>query len=74
VDHVMRPGADPRKCYIDGRVEALLECISKIGANLKVYNEKMWKILESHTVDIFYDQEKFLVGQMKNYASSPEKH
>ena len=74
VDHVMRPGADPRKCYIDGRVESLLECIGKIGAHLKVHNEKMWKILESHTTDIFYAQEKELVAAMKNYASSAEKH
>ena len=26
--HVLRPEADPAKCYIDGRVEKLLELIS----------------------------------------------
>lgn len=45
LEHVMRPGADPRKCYIDGRVEQLLEAISKIGAHLKVHNANMWNIL-----------------------------
>ena len=45
VEHVMRPGADPRKCYIDGRVERVLDCVQVIAANLKVHNEKMWKII-----------------------------
>lgn len=67
LEHVLRPGADPRKCYIDGRVEKLLESISLIGSHLKVHNEKMWKILQEHTLDIFYAQEKELVGAMKNY-------
>lgn len=75
VDHVLRPGADPRKCYIDGRVEKLLECIGKIGSHLKTHNEQMWHVLESHTLDIFYTQEKDLAAAMKNYGgTSPEKH
>ena len=70
VEHVMRPGADPRKCYIDGRVEALIEKINMIGANLKEHNADMWKYLETHTIDIFYSQEKDLNASMKNYLAS----
>lgn len=39
VDHVMRVGADPRQCYIDGRVEALLDCIERVAIHLKIHNE-----------------------------------
>ena len=49
----MRPGADPRKCYIDGRVETLIERIEKLGDNLKTHNADMWKMLEERTCDIF---------------------
>ena len=67
IEHVLRPGADPRLCYIDGRVERLLECISKIAANLKVHNKNMWDILETYTLEIFYAKEKEYGTIMKNY-------
>ena len=70
VDHVMRVGADPRKCYIDGRVEKLIERIEKIGVHLTQQNPEMWKYLETHVLDIFYDQEKELNASMKNYLAS----
>ncbi len=70
VDHVMRPGADPRKSYIDGRVEALIANIETLGGHIKVHNEEMWKLLESHTCDIFYGQEKDLASSMKNYLAT----
>lgn len=66
----MRPGADPRKCYIDGRVETLIERIEKLGDNLKTHNADMWKMLEERTCDIFYGQEKDLNSSMKNYLAS----
>lgn len=34
VPHVLRPEADPRKCYIDGRIESLLEDVERIGFHL----------------------------------------
>jgi hypothetical protein len=34
VPHVLRPEADPKKCYIDGRIESVMEDIERIGFHL----------------------------------------
>lgn len=67
VDHVLRPGADPRKSYIDGRIEKLLEKIERLGTHLRVHDETRWGMLAERTWEIFDAQEKDLVSQMKIY-------
>jgi hypothetical protein len=32
--HLLRHNADPRKCYIDGRIESVLEDVEAIGLHL----------------------------------------
>jgi hypothetical protein len=35
--HVLRHDADPRKCYIDKRIESILEDIQQIGFHLTMH-------------------------------------
>jgi hypothetical protein len=56
--HVLRPEADPSKCYIDGRVEKLLALIDDTGAQLISTDAERWQKLVGHVLDIFKDQEK----------------
>lgn len=58
VPHVLRPEADPRKCYIDGRIESLLEDVERIGFHLTRNQEEKWKALRNFTVKIFKEQFK----------------
>jgi hypothetical protein len=37
-DHKFRSIADPKKCYIDGRIELLDNLILKIGDHLRKHN------------------------------------
>ena len=60
VDHVLRVGADPRKSYIDGRIEKLLDKVEKMGTHLRVYQEQRWTMLNQLTWEIFESQEKEL--------------
>jgi hypothetical protein len=39
-EHKFRAIADPKKCYIDGRIESLDELIVKIGDHLRKFNGK----------------------------------
>lgn len=38
--HKFRSIADPKKCYIDGRIQHLDEIINKIGDYLRKFNQK----------------------------------
>lgn len=35
--HIMRADANPTKCYIDGRIESIMQDIYEIGLHLKSY-------------------------------------
>lgn len=39
-EHKFRSIADPKKCYIDGRIETLDSLIVKIGDHLRSFNRK----------------------------------
>ena len=41
--HILRHNADPRLCYLDGRIEDILENIESIGHNLTRHEEGRWK-------------------------------
>ena len=56
--HVLRPDADPRKCYIDKRVESILEDIQQIGFHLTMHEQVRWKTLRNFTVEIFKHESK----------------
>lgn len=56
--HVLRPEADPAKCYIDGRVEALFEIIHNVSSQLTTFTKERWDKLNMHTLEIFKSLEK----------------
>jgi hypothetical protein len=53
IPHVLRAEAEPQKCYIDGRVESVLEDINALGFHLTRHEDIRWKTLRNFTIDIF---------------------
>lgn len=70
VEHVLRVGADPRKSYIDGRIEKILERIEKVGTHLRVYQDQRWEMLNKFTWDIFDAQEAELAKAHKAWIEA----
>jgi hypothetical protein len=68
--HVLRPDADPAKCYIDGRVEKLLLIIREISSQLQSFTKERWDKLNMHTVEIFKAFEKDEETAYKAYLSA----
>jgi hypothetical protein len=52
-EHRFRSIAEPKKCYIDGRIEDLDEEIAKIGTYLMNFNKKDWNELIRRVVDFY---------------------
>lgn len=53
VKHVLRAEADPKACYADGRIEAVLVNVEAMAQDLQSYNPDSWKLLLRHTVEVF---------------------
>lgn len=53
--HVMRPDADPMKCYVDGRIEELHDLVKTLANSLKNTAKERWDILNQYTLKIFVD-------------------
>lgn len=51
--HILRAEADPYKCYVDGRIESLMEDITQLGNHLTKHDEPRWKLLVKFTLEIF---------------------
>ena len=51
--HKFRSIADPKKSYIDGRIERLDESIAVIGDHLRKHNEREWSELMRRVIDFF---------------------
>jgi hypothetical protein len=51
--HVLRPDADPAKCYIDGRVEKLMVLIKEMSGSLQTFTKERWDKLNMLTLEIF---------------------
>ena len=49
--HEFRSIAEPKKCYIDGRIEKLDERIIEIGEHLRKFNENEWNELLRRVID-----------------------
>ncbi len=58
IPHVLRAEAEPQKCYIDGRVENVLEDINSIGFHLTRHEEIRWATLRNFTLQIFKETAK----------------
>jgi hypothetical protein len=52
-EHKFRSIADPKKSYIDGRIESLDNLIMKIGNHLRKFNEKEWNELVRRVIDFY---------------------
>ena len=65
--HVLRPDAEPDKCYIDGRVERLMEDIQQLGQHLTKHQAERWALLRKYTVEIFRAQDKKEKEEAANY-------
>ena len=53
-EHKFRSIADPKKCYVDGRIEELNSLLVKIGNYLMSHNKRNWNELVKRVID-FYD-------------------
>lgn len=51
--HVLRADARPQDCYIDGRIEKVLEDIERLSINLRNHEDHVWNRLVQYTIDIF---------------------
>lgn len=51
--HVLRSDADPRKCYIDGRIERFFVLVDKMTESLKSFSAERWSNLSTATSKIF---------------------
>ena len=58
IPHVLRAEAEPQKCYIDGRVESVLDDINSLGFHLTRHEELRWKTLRNFTIEIFKNEIK----------------
>ena len=56
--HILRTDADPRKCYIDGRIEKFLSLVEKMSESLKTHQSERWSKLCHATCRIFVAQDK----------------
>lgn len=56
--HILRHNAKPQECYIDGRIESIMEDIESIGYNLRNHEEARWKQLVVYAVEIFVGMDK----------------
>lgn len=53
--HVLRYNAQPQKCYIDQRIEKVMEDIQDIGFNLSQNEQEKWRSLTKFTIEIFIE-------------------
>ena len=58
IPHVLRAEAEPQKCYIDGRVESVLDDINALGFHLTRHEDLRWKTLRNFTIEIFKNEAK----------------
>lgn len=49
--HEFRSIADPKKCYIDGRIEHLEKQIKTVSEHISTYRLQSWKELVNRVVD-----------------------
>jgi hypothetical protein len=52
-EHKFRSISEPKKCYIDGRIEKMDGIVAKIGDYFKNYNKRDWNELVRRVIDFF---------------------
>jgi hypothetical protein len=74
--HVLRAEADPVKCYVDGRIESLMEDIFQLGFHLTQHADARWRNLVRYTVEIFkaeYKREQEIAAEEAQASQAPAK-
>ncbi len=56
--HLLRADAAPKQCYIDKRVDSILQDIEDYGISLRMHEAEIWNRLMKLTVAIFEVQDK----------------
>lgn len=51
--HSFRSIADPKKCYIDGRIESFEEKVNFLADVLHTHKQQAWNELVSRVIDVF---------------------
>ena len=51
--HILRAEADPKTCYVDGRIESLMADIEQLGLHLTQHEEKRWENIVKYCLEIF---------------------
>ena len=70
--HVMRPDSAPQKCYIDGRIEKLVDTIDELGQIITAHTPERWDKLLGHVLEIFVAQEKDESSAYEKWASNQQ--
>ena len=70
VPHVLRPDADPREAYQDGRINDLFEIFEDMAVHLRSFNEARWKQINKAISEIFVAKNK---TRMAEYEKAKEK-
>jgi hypothetical protein len=67
-DHQHRVNADPKICYVDGRIEQLLNLVDRLAIQLASYNKDRWDELVAQVIECYKLDDKLAPMQ-----SSPTK-
>lgn len=55
VPHVLRAEAQPSQCYIDGRIDLVMQDIEACGTELKTFFGEEWDHKVESVIEIFRD-------------------
>ena len=52
VPHVLRPEAQPKECYMDGRIDLVMDDMAQVAEELQSYNDE-WEHIIEYCLNIF---------------------
>jgi hypothetical protein len=61
-EHQFRVVAEPRKCYIDGRIEDLEQRLEKVANQLKSNNRREWTELVRRCIDLYRGEQNEVIN------------
>jgi len=70
---VLRPDADPRKAYQDGRVEVLMEIVETMAIHLRTFNSEVWEYNNCRIKEIFVAEEASMEEDYKAMKERKEE-
>ena len=70
---MLRPDADPRLSYEDGRVEKLMDLVEAMSHHMKAHNADTWLYLNGRILEIFKKREAKIVEEVKVYKEKKQE-